>query len=109
MLYYSRKLSFSLKKGGWMTRTKIVATLGPASSSEGAILELLNAGVDVFRLNMSHGDHTSHGLLIKKVRDAYNKNGLDPVALLGDLCGPKIRVGRIEGGQVALDEGRRLP
>lgn len=91
-----------------MTRTKIVATLGPASSSEEAILELINAGVDVFRLNMSHGDHTSHGLLIKRVRDAHNKNGLDPVALLGDLCGPKIRVGRLDGGQATLEDGRTV-
>lgn len=90
-----------------MTRTKIVATLGPASSTVKVIRELINAGVDVFRLNMSHGDHASHGRLIKRVRDAHNA-GSGPAAILGDLCGPKIRVGRLEGGQVALEEGRSV-
>ena len=88
-----------------MTRTKIVATLGPASSTEKVIRELINSGVDVFRLNMSHGDHASHGRLIKKVRNAENGNGAGPAAILGDLCGPKIRVGRIEGGQAVLAAG----
>jgi pyruvate kinase len=79
-------------------RTKIIATLGPASSSDAAISELIAAGVDVFRLNFSHGTHKSHGAIIDRVRSAATKAGRI-VALLQDLSGPKIRTGRLRGGQ----------
>ena len=87
-------------------RTKIVATLGPASSSERVIEELIQAGVDVFRLNMSHGRHTDHQTACERVRTAAAR--LDrPVAVLADLCGPKIRIGRFETGAIPLETGSR--
>lgn len=85
-------------------RTKIVATLGPASSSPGMVERLIAAGVDVFRLNMSHGDHEGHERAYRTVRDAAARSGV-PVAVLADLCGPKIRTGRFEGGKVELTAG----
>ncbi len=72
-----------------MTRTRIVATLGPASSSSDKIRALIDAGVDVFRLNFSHGSHAQHGELVKGIRHLA---GDRPVAILQDLCGPKLRL-----------------
>jgi pyruvate kinase len=80
-------------------RTKIVATLGPASSDPETVRELLAAGVDVVRLNFSHGDHEGHATAYRRVREAAAEADR-PVAVLGDLCGPKIRVGRLATGQV---------
>jgi pyruvate kinase len=77
-------------------QTKIVATLGPASSSEAGIRELIAAGVDVFRLNFSHGSHKSHGEVIARVRAAAAE-ARRCVALLQDLSGPKIRTGTLQG------------
>jgi pyruvate kinase len=82
-------------------RTKIVATIGPASDSEKMIARLVAAGMNVARLNFSHGTHEYHRQVIKRikaVRKALNK----PVAILQDLQGPKIRVGVIKGGFVQL-------
>ena len=91
-----------------MRRTKIIATLGPASSSDSVITELTAAGVDVFRLNFSHGTHESHGAAIDKVRSAAAQAGRI-VALLQDLSGPKIRTGRLRGGQaIELKKGDAL-
>ncbi len=88
-------------------RTKIVATLGPASNAETAIRRLLRAGVDVVRLNMSHGDHDGHRRLFARVRDIAAQ--LDRhVAILMDLCGPKIRVGRFREGMIQLRDGQRV-
>ncbi len=72
-----------------MPRTRIVATLGPATSSESLIGLLVEAGVDVFRLNFSHGSHQTHGELIGRIRRAA---GGRPVAILQDLGGPKLRL-----------------
>ncbi|HEY9855151.1 MAG TPA: pyruvate kinase [Stenomitos sp.] len=81
--------------------TKIVATLGPASSSDEVVRRLIQAGVDVFRLNFSHGTHETHLANIERVRRIAKE--LDRhVALLQDIQGPKIRVGEIKGGQVTL-------
>ena len=80
-----------------MRQTKIIATIGPASSSDVTIAELISAGVDVFRLNFSHGTHDTHRDAIQRVRAAARKAGRD-VAVLQDLSGPKIRTGPIEGG-----------
>ena len=79
-----------------MRKTKIIATLGPASSSEAAIRELIDAGVDVFRFNFSHGTHESHADTIARVRQAATQSGR-MIALLQDLSGPKIRTGRLRG------------
>lgn len=79
-----------------MTRTRIVATLGPASSSSEKIRALIEAGVHVFRLNFSHGTHAQHGELIKGIRHLA---GDRPIAILQDLCGPKLRLERpVKGG-----------
>lgn len=85
-------------------RTKIVATLGPRSDEPETIRELLHAGVDVFRLNMSHGDHAGHRASYERIRAAAGELER-PVAVLVDLAGPKIRVGRFEGGSVRLHPG----
>ncbi|HXG89574.1 MAG TPA: pyruvate kinase [Vicinamibacterales bacterium] len=76
--------------------TKIVATLGPASSEPAVIEALLAAGVNVFRLNFSHGDHDSHGRAIERIRRVAEL-GAYQVAILQDLSGPKIRTGLLEG------------
>ncbi|HXX94092.1 MAG TPA: pyruvate kinase [Planctomycetota bacterium] len=72
-----------------MSRTRIVATLGPASNSSEKIRALIEAGVDVFRLNFSHGTHAQHGELIKGIRHISEGR---PIAILQDLCGPKLRL-----------------
>jgi pyruvate kinase len=91
-----------------MRHTKIVATLGPASSSDEAIRALIDAGVDVFRLNFSHGDHATHGAVITRVRAAAATAGRC-IAILQDLSGPKIRTGRLRDGQpLALRPGDTL-
>ncbi len=85
-------------------RTKIVATLGPSSGDSATIERLITAGVDVFRLNMSHGNHAGHRDSYRRVRAAAEKLKR-PVAVLADLCGPKIRVGTFENGRIELTTG----
>jgi pyruvate kinase len=75
-------------------KTKIIATLGPASSSETSIRELIDAGVDVFRFNFSHGTHEGHAETMARVRRAAQQSGRF-IGLLQDLSGPKIRTGRL--------------
>lgn len=85
-------------------RTKIVATLGPASNSPEKVRELIIAGVNVFRLNFSHGSHEIHGEnlnLIRSISDELNS----PVAILADLQGPKIRCGKVIDGGIELVDG----
>ncbi len=84
-----------------MRRTKIVCTIGPASSSDKILEGLIRAGMDVARLNFSHGDHAFHRRLIRKIRHFERK--LDrQVAILQDLPGPKIRIGAVAGERVRL-------
>lgn len=90
-----------------LKKTKIVATLGPASGSPEKLRALLTAGVDVCRINFSHGDPEKRGELLKNVRAVEAQLGW-PVAVLGDLCGPKIRVGMIQGEPVTLEAGREI-
>jgi pyruvate kinase len=78
-------------------QTKIIATLGPASDTDTTVGALVDAGVDVFRLNFSHGTHDSHGAAIDRIRRSAAAAG-KPVAILQDLGGPKIRTGRLAGG-----------
>lgn len=89
-----------------MRHTKIVATLGPATSSEEMIEALIRAGVDVFRLNFSHGDHTGHKGLIDRIRAISKKLGRY-TAILQDISGPKIRIGEVEG-VLLLEVGDKL-
>ncbi|MGH9254613.1 MAG: pyruvate kinase [Vicinamibacterales bacterium] len=91
-----------------MRHTKIIATLGPASRSDDLVNELVAAGVDIFRLNFSHGTRESHAELYDRVRRAGERVGRI-VAILQDLGGPKIRTGRLAGGSpVALQEGEQI-
>jgi pyruvate kinase len=84
------------------TRTKIVATLGPASSNALLIGRLVDAGADVFRLNFSHGTHDDHTAVFNLIRRIGDEKEVQ-LAVLQDLCGPKIRLGEIPGGVVACD------
>jgi pyruvate kinase len=86
---------------------KIVATLGPASSTEKQISELFEAGVDVFRMNFSHGAHEGHRERYNIVRGLEKKYGRS-VGILLDLQGPKLRVGDFEGGSVELKNGQKF-
>lgn len=88
-------------------KTKIVATLGPSSSDASTIAKMIAAGLSVARINMSHGDHESHGRSIAQARAASKKTGL-PLAILQDLSGPKIRIGDFATETVTLEEGKRL-
>ncbi|HET9361620.1 MAG TPA: pyruvate kinase [Vicinamibacterales bacterium] len=91
-----------------MRRTRIIATLGPASSSRSVIDEMIAAGVDVFRLNFSHGTREGHASVIEVVRQAAQQAGRI-VAVLQDLSGPKIRTGTLRGGApVPLESGAEL-
>jgi pyruvate kinase len=88
--------------------TRIVATLGPASDSDAVLDELIAAGVDVVRLNFSHGTHDSHRAALGRVRAAGARAGRH-VGVLQDLPGPKIRIGRLDGGRpIMLEAGREL-
>ena len=87
-----------------MPRAKIVCTLGPASASPERIGELIEAGMNVARLNFSHGSHEDHARMLQVVRSEADKRGRAIAALL-DLQGPKIRVGKFEKGQIELKPG----
>ncbi len=88
-------------------RTKIVCTLGPASSSPEIIRELIAAGMDVARLNFSHGTHDDHRAAIRLVREEAERAGR-VVPILQDLQGPKIRLGNVEHGGVLIHKGQTL-
>jgi pyruvate kinase len=90
-----------------MRRTRIIATVGPACSADAVIRELVAAGVDVFRLNFSHGTHDTHGRAITSIRDAARAAGR-VVAILQDLSGPKIRTGTLPDGPLTLHAGDDL-
>ena len=85
-------------------RTKIVATVGPACDTYEKLLELVTAGVNVFRLNFSHGSHEDKTKIIDHIR-RINKTEPFNIAILGDLQGPKLRVGEIEGGEMEIKSG----
>ena len=82
-------------------RTKIVATIGPASGTVEVLRRLAQAGCDVFRINFSHGSDAQHEQFLRNVRAVEAELG-EPLAVLGDLCGPKIRVGSVAGVSVLL-------
>ena len=88
-------------------RTKIVATIGPATQSEEIITDLIKAGVTTFRLNFSHGDHKDHQERIKTIRKVSEKLDLD-IGILQDLQGPKIRLGRFKDGPVKVKKGDKF-
>ena len=87
-----------------MRRAKIVCTLGPATSSPERIRELVDAGMDVARLNLSHGEHADHERAYALIREASDASGR-AIGVLADLQGPKIRLGRFASGPVTVAEG----
>src|SRR5688572_162414 len=89
-----------------MRRTKILATLGPASSSEEMIYRLLTCGVDSFRLNFSHGKHEEHARVISTIRSVAMDLGRY-VPIVGDIQGPKLRIGDVDG-VLHLESGQQL-
>jgi pyruvate kinase len=86
-------------------RTKIIATLGPASSDEAMIESLFRAGADVFRLNFSHGSHEDHAARLTAIRNVERRLGR-PIGILADVQGPKLRIGRFQAGRVQLNPGK---
>ncbi len=86
-------------------KAKIVATLGPASSSKEQIRELFRAGADVFRLNFSHGTHDDHRERYDTIRE-IEAEVERPIGILADMQGPKLRIGEMEGGEVTLKAGQ---
>jgi pyruvate kinase len=90
-----------------MRSTKIVATIGPASRDPRMLERLVRAGANVLRLNFSHGTHEEHAEVVRAAREIEARLG-QPLALLQDLSGPKIRTGRMKGGEIELRSGERL-
>src|SRR6478752_3287301 len=88
-------------------RAKIVCTLGPATYSEEQLTALIEAGMNVARMNFSHGDHADHEVVFRRVRAVAEKLG-KPVGILGDLQGPKIRLGRFTDGPVEWANGETV-
>ena len=87
--------------------TKIVATLGPATKTKAKIRDLIKAGVDVFRLNFSHGTHSGHRAMcqtIRKLEEELNR----PLSIMADLQGPKLRIGSFRGGTISLKTGDKF-
>jgi pyruvate kinase len=87
-----------------MTRTKIVATIGPASSNPETMRKLLRAGMNIARINFSHGDHEAHTRTIQSLREVAAAEG-KVLGILGDLQGPKLRLGHVKAGGLQLDLG----
>ncbi len=83
-----------------MKKTKIVATLGPSTDNKNKIKKLVKEGVDIFRLNLSHGDHSYHRNLINLIREIDRT-----IPILIDLCGPKLRIGKFENNKIFLKKG----
>ncbi|HLQ28108.1 MAG TPA: pyruvate kinase [Ktedonobacteraceae bacterium] len=91
-----------------MRRTKIVCTIGPATNSEERLEQLIRAGMNVARLNFSHGTQDDHAIVIERTRKIATRLGC-PIAILQDLQGPKIRTGQLENGQpVMLNDGANI-
>ena len=88
-------------------RTKIIATIGPASQNDGMIRHLLRSGVNVARLNMSHGSHEDHSLVYKRLRNAAEEMDL-PLCILLDLQGPKIRIAKLPDNDLFLVQGQKV-
>lgn len=82
-------------------KVKILATVGPASRSPEMLARLFRAGVDAFRVNMSHGEHADHAATIQAIRQ-MEKDFHRPIAILADLQGPKLRVGKFKNGEAVI-------
>ena len=88
-------------------RTKIIATVGPASWSVDVLRQLIEAGADVLRLNFSHADRGRHARTVEAIRDAAEQAGRE-VAVLGDLPGPKLRIGELRDDVAELETGMHV-
>ena len=89
------------------SRTKTVATVGPACDSPEMLGKLLHAGANVFRINMAHGSRESHTQAVKNIRTASSETGM-PAGILVDLAGPKIRLGQLTQNPLALRNGQQV-
>ena len=89
------------------SKTKIIATLGPASSDKKILRKMFLSGLDVCRINFSHSSHEAAGEIIKTIHELNEETSAD-VAILADLQGPKLRVGEMKNGQVFLEKGSVL-
>ncbi|MGB3076795.1 MAG: pyruvate kinase, partial [Chitinophagales bacterium] len=89
------------------TRTKIIATIGPASRNYETICAMIDVGLDVVRMNFSHSTHEDHQQTVDSVR-RYNTEFNSNICLLGDLQGPKLRVGMVENNEVFLENGKKI-
>lgn len=87
--------------------TKIVATIGPASANEDTIRKMIHAGLDVARINFSHGTHETHGKVIEMVRKIAKEENAT-IAILCDIQGPKIRIGTVANEPLMLEEGDKI-
>lgn len=88
-------------------QTKIIATIGPVSANSEMIEALLDAGVDVFRMNFSHGTHDGHKQVLDRIRALEQRRG-QPIGIIADLQGPKLRIGTFEGGKIAVTKGQSI-
>src|SRR3954452_6935046 len=105
--WHGSAVPHSLGSAASMRRTKIVATIGPASRDPEVLLQMVLAGMDVARLNFSHADHSVHAETVALVQEAAERAGR-PVAVLQDLPGPKLRIGELIHGTVELKVGDRV-
>ena len=90
-----------------MLRVKIVCTIGPASREMSVLRQIVQAGMNVARLNLSHGTHDYHAETIERVR-TISEQLQKPIAILADLQGPKLRTGKMQEGGVLLEKGQEL-
>ncbi|MFH1747074.1 MAG: pyruvate kinase [Planctomycetota bacterium] len=90
-----------------MIKTKLIATLGPASANQDCLRDMFDVGLDVCRLNFSHGDHDTHRQTLELVRSLASERQ-QPICVIGDLCGPKIRLGTFAAGAVELERGKTV-
>lgn len=104
---HNRELAFKMSRVKKVGRTKIVCTIGPASLSTGVLRRMILAGMDVVRLNFSHGSQEQHRHVLQRVRRLSERLG-QPVAVMQDLSGAKIRLGEIENGSCTLSRHARL-
>jgi pyruvate kinase len=92
----------------YLRRTKIICTIGPASAAAATLHRLITAGMDIARLNLSHGTHEQHAAYIRDIREQSRRAGRR-VGILIDLPGPKYRIGRLAGGSAELKKGDQVP
>lgn len=106
MQHYAKS---DVKPDGFWRKTKIICTMGPACWSEENLVKMIDAGMNVARLNFSHGDHEAHGATLERIRAAQRQRPNKPVAILLDTKGPEIRSGFFEaGGSIELKQGQDL-